>query len=337
MKVQESTNHNNTLMVRSFMQDPSSCSIFPEEITLERIIDVLDRTNSGVVFIIDKNLSLSGIVTQGDVRKSLKRIGNNFRDISEVINATPVCVSHDEDAAVALRLMRQHNFVILPVVEGKILVGYISIHALIASFSPERLYLIGDYEQADENQQKHINRYRFASMFVEGGNVLDCACGSGYGSKILASKADGVIGVDISNESIEFAKRHNNAPNISYLCQPLQNLHFKSHSLNSIISLETLEHVKKDDMISYLRRCAEWLNTGGCFIGSSPMLRFKDKKPYITNPYHVNELPRDVLISTVEECFPGFRINFFHQGIRSFFPLDCESTGFCVFVARKAV
>ncbi len=323
--------------VSEFMSDPSQCLIYPEEITLERIINILEYCNSGVVFVIDNDFTLSGIITQGDVRKSLIRDGNDSPNIAAGINTAPVCVSHEEDAAVALRLMRQHDFVVLPVLDGKKLVGYISIHALITSFSPERLYIIGDYDQTDENLQKHINRYKFASMFVEGGIVLDCACGSGYGSKILASKADRVIGVDLSMESIEFAELHNAAPNISYQCQPLQKLDFNPRSLNSIVSLETLEHVQKDSVVTYLRRSSEWLDTGGCFIGSSPMLRFRDDKPYITNPYHINELPRDVLVSTIQECFPNFQICFFHQGIRSFFPLAGETTGFCVFVARKTV
>ena len=36
--------------------------------------------------------------------------------------------------------------------------------------------------------------------------VLDCACGAGYGSKLLIDRASKVIGVDISNEAISFAK-----------------------------------------------------------------------------------------------------------------------------------
>ena len=31
----------------------------------------------------------------------------------------------------------------------------------------------------------HLNRYRFAAEYLQGGVVLDAACGCGYGARIL--------------------------------------------------------------------------------------------------------------------------------------------------------
>lgn len=203
--------------------------------------------------------------------------------------------------------------------------------------SPERLYIINNdnINKTDENYLKHTSRYKFASMFVNGGDVLDCACGSGYGTILLSQKVNTIYGIDNCSNAIEFASNHNNSNNIVYINQKLQSIDFKEKSLNSIISLETLEHISKTDMVDFLKKSSKLLKNNGCFIGSSPMLRYKDNKPYITNPYHINELPKNELINTVTECFKEFTIYFFHQNITSFTPLHDENTGFCIFVARK--
>jgi len=203
------------------------------------------------------------------------------------------------------------------------------------NLSPERIYITNIDQCNDISSQKHISRYMFASMFIEGGVVLDCACGSGYGTKILSTKANKVYGIDVANDAIEFAQKYNYNQNIEYGCQSLQTVGFNENSLQNIVSLETIEHISKFDMINYLKRSASWLSKDGCFIGSSPMLRYQNNLPYITNPYHINELPRNELLDVINECFNGFNIHLYHQNIKSFIPLHNENTGFCVFVARK--
>lgn len=200
--------------------------------------------------------------------------------------------------------------------------------------TPERIYL-SDTNTNISNENKHIYRYKFASMFIEGGISLDCACGSGYGSKIIADKADYVWSIDKSNKAIDFAKKNNYSDNIQYVNKELQNLTFEKEYFDNIISLETLEHISKEDMIDFLNNVHRWLKINGCFIGSSPMLRYKDNKPNITNPYHINELPKNELLSIIESCFKKFKISYFHQNIKSFSILNDEHTGFCIFVARK--
>jgi 2-polyprenyl-3-methyl-5-hydroxy-6-metoxy-1,4-benzoquinol methylase len=47
--------------------------------------------------------------------------------------------------------------------------------------------------------QEHINRYIFASQFVNNKRILDIACGIGYGSTTLIQmgKAEEIIGADL--------------------------------------------------------------------------------------------------------------------------------------------
>lgn len=51
----------------------------------------------------------------------------------------------------------------------------------------------------------HIQRYAFATQFSWQKNVVDLACGAGYGSHMLSLVAKSVRGVDIAPEAVDFA------------------------------------------------------------------------------------------------------------------------------------
>ena len=55
---------------------------------------------------------------------------------------------------------------------------------------------------------EHMQRYRMAAKLAEGRDVLDVACGEGYGSSILAGMAQRVTGVDISPQAVAYAREH---------------------------------------------------------------------------------------------------------------------------------
>lgn len=74
--------------------------------------------------------------------------------------------------------------------------------------------------------KEHIERYKFASQFVENKIVLDIACGVGYGSKLLAEKANRVFGCDISDDAIKYAKSHYSKENICYRMMDATRLDF---------------------------------------------------------------------------------------------------------------
>src|SRR5690606_14400181 len=70
-----------------------------------------------------------------------------------------------------------------------------------------------------ETLQLHLERYEFAKQFLTGGKVLDCACGVGYGSHLLAEsgKCDKVVGVDIDAESIKYATDRYKHPKVEFI------------------------------------------------------------------------------------------------------------------------
>src|SRR4051812_49324591 len=54
---------------------------------------------------------------------------------------------------------------------------------------------------------EHWHRYLLARRFIAGKDVLDAACGEGYGAAWLAQSAKSVAGLDVDAPTIEAARR----------------------------------------------------------------------------------------------------------------------------------
>ena len=131
----------------------------------------------------------------------------------------------------------------------------------------------------------HIKRYDFAKAFCADSIVLDAACGVGYGSYYLSEVAKEVIGVDISEEAIGYAKKYYQKENIRFKVSDIHNLDFPDKYFDVICSFETLEHLNHPErFISGVRRV---LKEEGVFIVSTPFAKKTNYNPL--NPYHKME------------------------------------------------
>ena len=63
---------------------------------------------------------------------------------------------------------------------------------------------------------EHVHRYLIARELSPGKDVLDIACGEGYGSAILADAAAHVVGVDIAGDVITHASARYERPNLEF-------------------------------------------------------------------------------------------------------------------------
>jgi 2-polyprenyl-3-methyl-5-hydroxy-6-metoxy-1,4-benzoquinol methylase len=280
---------------------------------------------------------INSVISYDDFNSKFSGIKDEYLDISGLVNYEFQFLHEDDNAAHALYLMCTMNIKILPVInETGSLKGYLSFNHVVQKFSPERQYLNTLEYIEDDNVIRHISRYEFAKNFIsERGYYLDCACGSGYGTKILADKAKKILGVDISEDAVSYANTYNKNENTEFMAESIDNLKFPDGTFDGIISIETLEHIPKESFINWLLSIKKWLKVGGVFIGSSPMLRFKNEKPYITNPYHINEMPKQEFIDAINETLTGFKFHYYFQDQNSFYPLCDENTGFCIVAGRK--
>lgn len=163
-------------------------------------------------------------------------------------------------------------------------------------------------EQVREIRYEHWHRYAFALPLVAGREVLDCACGEGYGADLLAGRAARVVGADLSAEAVDHARLRygGRRDNLEFIEADCARLPFEADRFDAIISFETLEHVRgQAAMLDEFRRV---LRPDGFLVLSSPDKRtYSDERGYV-NEFHVKELYRDELIELVGERFPAWRL-----------------------------
>lgn len=155
---------------------------------------------------------------------------------------------------------------------------------------------------------EHWHRYAFALSLVKGRQVLDAACGEGFGSDLLASTAAGVQAIDIDSASIEHARqRYGSKAHLVFSQADVTNLDsLPDASIDVITSFETLEHVAEHDrMLAGFRRI---LKDDGVLLISTP-----DKKNYtdatgVINPHHVRELYFDEFSELLDRHFRAKKI-----------------------------
>ena len=151
-------------------------------------------------------------------------------------------------------------------------------------------------ERAHMGSKSETKRYIFVLQFIKAEDgVLDCACGEGFGSKILASKAARVEGRDYSKEAIAVA-RSLESEKLKFDIDDAEKLTtVADDSMDAIVSLETIEHLRNQN--AFLMRCHSILKPGGRLILSMPNGRFDNH----TNPYHINEIEPKKLIAMLRK------------------------------------
>jgi 2-polyprenyl-3-methyl-5-hydroxy-6-metoxy-1,4-benzoquinol methylase len=143
-------------------------------------------------------------------------------------------------------------------------------------------------EWRNENTAEHLHRYAIALSLCTGRDVLDIACGEGYGSNLLSSVASLVIGVDISRDAIDHATCKYAKPNLRFITGSASAIPAEPKCVDVVASFETIEHLaEQEEMISEIARV---LRPGGVLIMSSPNKHNYSDVPGTRNPYHVREL-----------------------------------------------
>ena len=112
------------------------------------------------------------------------------------------------------------------------------------------------------------NRYLFACGFAADKKVIDLGSGTGYGAQIILdqSQAKSVVGLDIDDLALEYAKNHH--PEIEFN-SPAAYASNQTHLADLIICFETIEHV--EDEAAFIKDLQAMLNKSGELIISFPI------------------------------------------------------------------
>jgi len=157
----------------------------------------------------------------------------------------------------------------------------------------------------DELDATHTTNYIFVKQFIESKVVLDVGCGCGFGCEYLArSGAKHVIGVDISKETVKFAKAYARAHaiNLDFTVMKAQDLAFKDRSFDMVTSFEVIEHLY--NVKNYLFEMHRVLKTNGICIISTPNKKVSSpglKKPL--RPFHIKEFYSKELYTLLSQYF----------------------------------
>jgi SAM-dependent methyltransferase len=154
----------------------------------------------------------------------------------------------------------------------------------------------------------HSLGYRFAARYTEGREVLDYGCGSGYGCARVAAGARRVVGVDVSAEATEQARRSSAAPNLEFVAiEASRRLPFPDGSFDVVLSLQVIEHVR--DPARYLSEARRVLRPHGRLILITPDRRTRllpGQRPW--NRWHVTEYDEPTLRRTLSAHFDGVEL-----------------------------
>jgi len=149
---------------------------------------------------------------------------------------------------------------------------------------------------------EHESRYRWAEGLAGGRDVLDVACGVGYGSSVLArAGARRVLGVDVSPAAVDEA-RERAGDLADFVVGDLHNLPCEDRSFDLVTCFETIEHVADPGRaVDELRRV---LRSDGLLLLSSP-----NRDVYIPgNPFHVHEYTPGELEDALSARFAHVRL-----------------------------
>jgi len=145
----------------------------------------------------------------------------------------------------------------------------------------------------------HMRRYQTAMRYVPGKRVLDIACGTGYGSKMMKEAgATSVTGVDLSSLAVDFARQHYQVEGVEFREGNAEEFE-AMEQYDVVTSFETLEHLPRPEL--FLANCRKWLKPGGQLLLSAPIGETRH-----IDVYHLHTFSRQDIFNMLSEA--GFTI-----------------------------
>jgi 2-polyprenyl-6-hydroxyphenyl methylase / 3-demethylubiquinone-9 3-methyltransferase len=139
-------------------------------------------------------------------------------------------------------------------------------------------------------------RFSYFDRFVgpwQGLKVLDVGCGGGFTCEFLAKRGAKVTGVDLSEKSIQAARKHakESGLKIEYLQGKGEKLPVDSGQFDLVVCVDVLEHV--EDLGKVLSEINRALKSGGTFLFDTINRTWKSRAVMIwLLEYVLKEIPR---------------------------------------------
>lgn len=152
---------------------------------------------------------------------------------------------------------------------------------------------------------EHLHRYAICRESLAGKRVLDLACGTGYGSTLLAGAGAIVTGLDISSEAIKIARARYQRDGVKFIIGSCYDLPFEDGAFDVVVANEMIEHVDQHDTL--LGEVKRVLAEDGLFLISTPNKPVYNKyKP--PNVFHISEMEIPEFQTLLSRYFAHIRL-----------------------------
>lgn len=137
--------------------------------------------------------------------------------------------------------------------------------------------------------RRHLVVYDWIAARVGGLDVVDLACGEGYGAAALAESAASVVGVDANPEAHEHARLRYARAHLRFERALVQRFEPTGGACDAVVFLQTIEHLEEPGPL--LDHVRSLLRPGGVAYISTPnvLTLAPDGAARSTNPWHVRE------------------------------------------------
>ena len=148
--------------------------------------------------------------------------------------------------------------------------------------------------------RRHLAVYEWIADRCRGLDVVDMACGEGYGSAVLARRAARVTGVDANPDAHEHARLRYSAPGVRFVRDLIDSY---SEPCDAVVFLQTIEHVQ--DAPAVLEHMKGMLRPGGTVYVTTPnvLTLAPEGAERSGNPWHVHEYRAEEFRALCESCF----------------------------------
>ena len=148
--------------------------------------------------------------------------------------------------------------------------------------------------------RRHLAVYEWVAERCAGLDVVDLACGEGYGTAVLGRRAARVVGVDANPEAFEHARAKYARPGIRFERGLIERF---NERCDAVVFLQTIEHVEAPEAM--LGQVRSLLRPGGRAYVSTPNVLTLAPPGAVKseNPWHVREYRPKEFRALCEDCF----------------------------------
>jgi SAM-dependent methyltransferase len=150
--------------------------------------------------------------------------------------------------------------------------------------------------------RRHLAVYEWIAERCAGLEVVDMACGEGYGTAVLARHARRVTGVDANPEAHEHARTKYSQPGVRFVRDLIETY---IQPCDAVVFLQTIEHVKQpEQVLAHFKAMADvvYVSTPNLLTLAPPGADKSD------NPWHLREYRAEEFRKLCESVFDSVEL-----------------------------